>query len=170
MCSALSLKSFAAQKKWIHLKRCIRVRPLLDRAEITFTTTILSHSTNTCCWCHAGPQMTYTTAMGTNSLAAIFSPAHSLSHCCWSHACCHTAPHPHEPDASEANVTVGVHRGRWTSIILLAFQEGRKASHQARSAWNSALSLIQWSRFLALVDRSIILLRKIHPTCTTLQA
>ena len=53
--------------------------------------------------------------------------------------------------------------------MLLAFHDGRKASHHARSAWNLALSLIQWSRFLTLVDKSIIRLRMVRPTCTTLQ-
>ena len=48
MCSALSLKSLAAQKKWIHLKSCMMVQSLLDCAEITWTTAMISHCTNTC--------------------------------------------------------------------------------------------------------------------------
>ena len=147
MCSALSLKSLAAPNMWIHFKRCMRVQSLLDWAEITWTTTMSSHSANTCWWCHSGPQMAHTTAVGTNSLAEMLSDAQSLPQGCWSHACCHTAPHPHEPEASDANVTVGFHCGWWVSIMLLAFHDGSIATHHDWSAWNSTLSLIQYTRF-----------------------
>ena len=95
---------------------------------------------------------------------------HSSSHECCSHACRQTAPQPHAPEASEEKMTVGVHFGLWTSIMLRAFQTEMKVSHQAKSAWNSASSLTQWFGCLAFVDRSIMRLKKARPGCTTLQA
>ena len=116
------------------------------------------------------PQTAHASAIGISSLAAIFSLAQSLAQDCWSHICCHTAPHPQEPEASDAKVTVGIHCGWWTSIILLAFHDERKASHHIMSTWNSAFNLTQWSGFLAFIDMSIIRLRNIRPACTTLHA
>ena len=49
-------------------------------------------------------------------------------------------------------VAVGLNWGRWTSIVVRAFQDGREASDHARSAWNSMVSFIQCSRFLAFVE------------------
>lgn len=85
-------------------------------------------------------------------------------------ACCHTALQPHDPEASDEKVTIGAHLGLCTSIMLCVFRDGRKASHQARSALNSASSFTQWSGCLALVDRSINCRQNTLPACTTYHA
>ena len=118
MCSAHISKSCTALKKWMHLSRCIRIVSLLDRAVISCTPAMLSQYTSTCCDGQRGPQMTQAAAIGTSSLPAMCWCSHSLSHTCCSYSSFQTAPHPHEPEASEENTTEGVQSGLWTSSML----------------------------------------------------
>ena len=69
---------------------------------------------------------------------------------CWNHACCHTAPQPHDLEASDEKVTVGVHLGLCVSIMLVHSALGERPhtkpdpSRTLRPALLSGLRALPW--------------------------
>ena len=105
MCSAVICKSCTAQKKWMHLRRCITIMSLLDHAVILCTNAVLALCTSTCCDCQLGPHIVQAAAVGTSSFTSMCWCSHSFSHASCNHLSFQTAPPPHEPEASQENTT-----------------------------------------------------------------
>ena len=107
MCSACTEMLYNAQKKCIHLSKCMISESLLVCEAMMLTTAMLSHHTSTWRCCHCAPQMAHAKAIGSSSLAAMPCWSQLPFHSICIHLSFHTAPQPHDPDASELNVISG---------------------------------------------------------------
>ena len=109
--------------------------------------------------------------IGSSSFTTMGSGRELEVHCIWNQRFPYHAPHPHEPEASDANSLLGRSWGR--SRIDTPFHSVTNRCHHARSALNSLLRRIGWGQCGCMGTawrRLIILRRNERPDHTTLHA
>ena len=115
-----------------------------------------------------GGPMVHARIIGSNSFAIMDSACARGSHGTWNHDLPCQAPHPHDPDASDAISTTG-RSGRND----IPFHSTLNSCHQARSERKPALrrmGVLDCGGRWTLCRRSIIRRKNARPDCTTLHA
>ena len=158
MCAAFNLKFPYAASNARHRLRCT-AWGFLDEPELTIATTAtLSHRARNTNPFHSWPHVKAAMTMGTSSFTVMCTSLILLVQGNLNQCSPVYAPQPQVPDASDVKVIVG--SPAWSvSIMAAPFHVDMKRYHHSMSALASLFSLMNWSRCLVDVERSIDLRR-----------
>lgn len=122
------------------------------------TTAALSHRTWIVVPPRCEPHIAAAITMRISSFLVMLWDSNCSAHFNWNHSVPANAPQPQLPEASDVRITDGVVRDT-DFIIATPFEALANLCHHSMSERVSLLSQIKWSRWLALVERSISLRR-----------
>ena len=166
---AVSQKLWYDARKTSKHTKCMRWLSLQEVLLSTSTTALLSTLKVMIFPLHWEPYSAAATTTGTSSFTAMEQVCNCTDQGKLNHFCCQSAPHPHEPDASE--YTVMSDEYFWVShSIEMPFQFSTNKCHHKMSARAALLSLMWCIGWEPTSWRAYSLLRNGLPGRTTLVA